>query len=82
MLKVNEYPSIVENSWEFARQWYGVDEIHTAINRERRDVGSIPEVPADVKSRAFAEWLAEQYRLAMRKGAELAIAEMRTKVKH
>lgn len=72
--------SIVENSWQFACDWYRVDEIHSAINRERKvsevNPGSLPPVPEDVYSREFAEWMAEQYRLAMRKGAELAIREV------
>lgn len=73
--------SIVRRPWEFVCQWYGVDEIHHAINREQRlkQIGDAPVVPSDVTSREFAEWLADQYRLAMRKGAELAVAEMRRK---
>lgn len=71
--------SIVHRPWEFACKWYGVDEIYSAINRERRfrQASDLPPVPEDVHSREFAEWLTEQYRLAMRKGAELATAEMK-----
>ena len=74
--------SIVRRPWDFACQWYGVDEIYQAINREERlkHPGDVPRVPTDVKSREFAEWLAEQYRLAMRKGAELATSEQQTKI--
>ncbi|EKK02693.1 hypothetical protein RBSH_01989 [Rhodopirellula baltica SH28] len=36
----------------------------------------MPAVPTDVTSREFAEWLTDQYRLAMRKGAELATSEL------
>lgn len=64
--------SIVRRPWEFACQWYDVESIHHAISHDK----SI--VPADVYSREFAEFLTEQYRLAMRKGAELAVAEMRS----
>lgn len=64
--------SIVRRPWEFACQWYDVESIHHGINHDK----SI--VPADVYSREFAEFLAEQYRLAMRKGVELAVAEMRS----
>lgn len=64
--------SIVRRPWEFACQWYDVESIHHGINHDK----SI--VPADVYSREFAEFLAEQYRLAMRKGAELAVAEMQS----
>jgi hypothetical protein len=71
--------SIVSNPWQFACQWYDIDGIHRSITRSQllRSLGDLPPVPEDVYSREFAEWLAEQYRLAMRKGAELAIAEMR-----
>lgn len=70
--------SIVESPWEFACQWYGADEIHKSITRSPllRSIGDMPPVPEDVYSPEFAEFLTEQYRLAMRKGAELAIAEM------
>jgi hypothetical protein len=70
--------SIVRRPWEFACQWYGVDEIHHSINREQRlkQIGDVPAVPSDVTSRKFAEWLTEQYRLAMRKGAELSTREL------
>ncbi len=62
---------ITKNPWLFACQWYSVDEIHNGITTAKDLV-----IPTDVKSREFAEFLAEQYRLAMRKGAELAISEM------
>jgi len=75
--------SIVRRPWEFACQWYGVDEIHQTINREEnlKQIGSVPAIPEDVTSREFAEWLADQYRLAMRKGAELATQEMSSGIK-
>ena len=71
--------SIVRRSWDFACQWYGVDHIHEAISRQElvKHPGDVPAVPRDVTSREFAEWLAEQYRHAMRKGAELAVSEMK-----
>lgn len=74
--------SIVHRPWEFACQWYGVDEIHSAITRPRplRAVGDLPPVPEDVYSREFAEWLAHQYRLAMRKGVEMATREMQVRI--
>lgn len=72
--------TIVENPWEFACKWYDVDGIHRSITRaeRQRQLGDLPPVPTDVYSREFAEWLADQYRLAMRKGAELATAELRS----
>lgn len=74
--------SIVHRPWEFACKWYGVDEIHNSITRSRllRSIGDLPPVPTDVYSREFAEWLADQYRLAMRKGAELATREMQDRI--
>ena len=62
--------SIVRRPWDFACQWYDVESIHHGINHDK----SI--VPADVYSKEFAEFLAEQYRLAMRRGAELAASEL------
>lgn len=54
--------------WEFAEEWYNVDDIERAIN-------TTVNVPVDVASREFAEWLARQYRLAMCKGMQLARGE-------
>ena len=34
-------------------------------------------MPEDVYSREFAEWLTDQYRLAMRKGIELVVEAVR-----
>lgn len=74
--------SIVDNPWDFSSKWYTVDEIHNSITRDKAllQVGSLPPVPEDVYSREFAEWLADQYRLAMRKGAELATREMQDRI--
>lgn len=63
--------SICKNPWLFACQWYKVDEIHHGITTAKELV-----IPTDVNSREFAVWLTDEYRLAMRKGAELAISEM------
>lgn len=74
--------SIVKQPWEFACKWYDVDSIHRSITRPEsmRQLGDAPPIPPDVNSREFAEWLADQYRLAMRKGAELATSEMQDSV--
>ena len=70
--------SIVRRPWEFACQWYDVDDIHRCITQKLQPAfGGNIDIPSDVASREFAEWLADQYRLAMRKGAELATNEMR-----
>ena len=63
--------SITKNPWLFACAWYKVEDIHRGITTAKDLV-----IPTDVKSREFAEFLTEEYRLAMRKGAELAISEM------
>ena len=57
--------SITNNPWLFACEWYKIEHVHKKIN-----------IPVDVKSREFAEWLTNEYWLAMQKGAELAISEM------
>jgi hypothetical protein len=65
--------NIVSHPWDFACKWYRADDIYRTINCGNRVK---PVVPTDVTSREFAEWLANEYRLAMRKGAELATEEM------
>jgi hypothetical protein len=60
--------------WEFARAWYKPDEIEHAIAGSRKPTshfGGLPQIPSDIYSREFAEWLTDQYRLAMVKGIEL-----------
>lgn len=73
--------SIVESPWDFACAWYQVEDIRRGIAEQQRKhkLGEPFGVPENVYSPEFAEWLTEQYRLAMRKGAELAIAEMESK---
>jgi hypothetical protein len=69
--------SITKNPWLFACQWYKVDDVHSSITRAGLSTFGEPiPVQKDVSSREFAEFLTDQYRLAMRKGAELAISEM------
>lgn len=74
--------SIIDQTWKFACEWYGVEEIHRSITRSNlcRSLGDMQPIPTDVYSREFAEWLADQYRLAMRKGVELAVSEMEKKL--
>lgn len=70
--------SIVRRPWEFACQWYDVDDIHLCITSKLNPAfGGTVDIPKDTTSREFAEWLAGEYRLAMRKGAELAVSEMK-----
>lgn len=57
------------HAWEFACSWYGVDEIYHSLSNPRfRREHTVPE---DTRSREFAEWLTDQYRLAMAKGIQI-----------
>ena len=75
-LSISDYP------YEFARKWYDADNIHRSITRAEkyRSFGDLPAIPTDPYSVAFAEWLAEQYCLAMAKGAELCKREMQLRI--
>lgn len=56
--------------WDFVCRWYNVDSVQRAISR--RHIGQpLSPIPSDIRSREFAEWLTEQYRLAMNKGIEI-----------
>lgn len=58
--------------WEIAQLWYSVDDIERAIKDSGSgEFGAWREIPRNVTSREFAEWLTEQYRLAMAKGVQL-----------
>lgn len=62
-----------KTSWEFACEWYGVDEIHRSLTTAIH-VNEAPKaagIPTNPYSREFAQWLTEQYRLAMNKGIEI-----------
>jgi len=63
----------VKTPWEFACDWYQPEEIHRTLNRRRDPLtGDIGEqIPEDVTSREFADWLTNQYRLAMNKGIQI-----------
>lgn len=50
--------------WEFACDWYKVEDIHYECSKR--------EMPSDVRSREFAEWMTDQYRLAMNRGITIA----------
>jgi hypothetical protein len=77
-------PSIVDSPYRFACKWYTPEQFHhsicNAVRNNRTDI--LPPMPVDVTSVGFALWLTEQCQLAMTKGAELAIAEMRAKDKN
>ncbi len=80
-MTVENGQSIVHSPWDFACQWYAVDDIHRCITSKVNPAfGGTVDIPKDITSREFAEWLAGEYRLAMRKGAELAIREMQDRI--
>lgn len=61
-----EEPVVISRSpWAIAEEWY--TETQIAMSIQRFD----DEIPADVRSEAFAKWLTHQYRLAMAKGIQL-----------
>ena len=73
--------SIVHRPWDFACQWYGEAEVERSIQRHlgvSHDGGD--KMPTDVSTPEFAKWLTDQYRHAMRKGAELATREMQKRI--
>lgn len=63
----------IVNAFQFASNWYHPDEIYRSIQRSvntpRAD--RYQNIPHDVHSREFAEWLTNEYRLAMAKGIEI-----------
>lgn len=61
------------SAWAFACKWYKVESIKDALETSH--------IPQDVSSREFAEWMCNQYRLAMAKGIELGQAAVVQAVK-
>ena len=53
----------VQNPWEFACEWYTVEK--TRAHLQGQPDGN---VPTDVHSDEFAEWLTNQMRLSMARG--------------
>jgi hypothetical protein len=61
------------NPLETATGWYTEEEIFTFINRKPSVFDdSRQKVPTDVRSIEFAAWMANEYRLAMAKGIQMA----------
>lgn len=66
---VDALVSRLQTPKEIADDWYKVDEIHHALRHAGSgNFGAADQIPTDVKSREFAEWMTKQYRLAMAKG--------------
>lgn len=58
--------------WEFACEWYRLDDICNSVRRRKLLDDSDPSyIPSEIDSIEFAEWLTLQYRLAMAKGIEI-----------
>lgn len=59
--------------WLVASEWYQESAIFRCINHNMGPLGEPYEkIPLDVCSCEFAEWLTNQYRLAMAKGIQMA----------
>jgi len=67
------------SSWQFACDWYVADDIFRSISRHRDPLtgDKNKQIPSDVTSREFAEWLTHEYRLAMNKGIEIGRRQAR-----
>jgi hypothetical protein len=55
---------------EFAREWYKPSDVFANIARNGHGV-----IPKDRFSKEFADWLCDEYRLAMAKGIEIGRRE-------
>lgn len=60
---------MTKTPWDFACEWYRPEEIRKYISMPKEFGVSV--IPEDVYSKEFAEFLCEQYRLAMNKGIEI-----------
>lgn len=62
-----------KSPWDFVCEWYDVESVHSHLNATdpHRTTKYELEIPPDVRSREFAEWLTHQYRLAMNKGIQI-----------
>ena len=61
----------MQSPWNLARDWYTVEKTRAHL-QERQPDG---DVPTDVRSDEFAEWLTNQMRLALARG--IMIGEQR-----
>ena len=61
----------IQSPWDFARDWYTVEQTREYLKQRQPD----GDVPIDVHSDEFAEWLTNQMRLALSRG--IVIGEQR-----
>lgn len=69
--------------WEFACSWYQPAEVARSIACANTPsiLKTDPRyIPTDIYSQEFADWLTEQYRLAMTKGIEIGIRSVKEKL--
>ena len=73
----DDQPKPDESAFDFASRWYNADSVYSYIQRQhdgRPFTMDQPDpMPVNVKSREFANWLTNQYRLAMAKGIEIGL---------
>lgn len=62
-----------ETPFEFAEKWYTAEATH-------RYMRTSEDVPTDVRSFEFAEWMTTNMRLAMAKGINIGMEMERTKL--
>ncbi len=65
---------ISETPFEFAEKWYSVPQTHNYMTTHE-------DVPTDVRSLEFAEWLTTNMRLAMAKGINIGVEMERAKLR-
>jgi len=70
--------SILDDPMAFAQRWYSDTEIHQHLLNEKAGVIPGEPTPTDIYSPEFARWMAQQYQLAMTKGAMLTIEEYKS----
>ena len=54
----------MQSPWEFACDWYTVEKTRAYLQDRQPD----GDVPSDVRSNEFAEWLTHRMRLSMARG--------------
>lgn len=70
MLSDQEKNEVLHDTVHFVYSWYPSEEIFRCLKQDLEAAHG--RMPRDISSIEFAEWLADQYRLAMLKGIDLA----------
>ena len=73
----DDQPKPDESAFDFASRWYNADSVYGYIQRQYNGrpftLDEPNSMPLNVWSREFANWLTNQYRLAMAKGIEIGL---------